>query len=71
MNHKLANTMKILFFLKKLKILHQERRGEVNTIVMEHFKSILFDKSGPANKQHAFYHLIYSEGLNLGDRRAG
>ena len=34
-------------------ILHQERRGHVNTIVMEHFNGILFHKSGPANKQHS------------------
>ena len=29
-----------------------ERRGPVKTIVMEHFNSILFYKSGPANKQY-------------------
>jgi hypothetical protein len=33
-------------------ILHQERRGQVKTIVMEHFNGILFHKSRPANKQH-------------------
>ena len=33
--------------LKKLDILHQERRGQVKIIVMEHFKSILFHKFGP------------------------
>ena len=62
MNHKLANAMKIwkgngntttlLFSLKGLEILHQERRGQVKTIVMEHFTGILFHKSRPANKQH-------------------
>ena len=62
MNHKLANGMKmwkgnknttnLLFSLKGLKIVHQERRGQVKTIVMEHFNGILFLKSGPANKQH-------------------
>ena len=31
--------------------LHHERRGQVKTIVMEHFNGILFHKSGPANKQ--------------------
>ena len=36
--------------LKGLEILHQERRGQVKTIVMEHFNSILFYKSRPANK---------------------
>ena len=59
MNHKLANGMKIwkgngntLFCLKGLEILHHERRGKVNTIMMEHLNSILFHKSGTANKQH-------------------
>ena len=62
MNHELANGMKmwkgnrnnttLLFSLKGLEILNQERRGQVNTIVMEHFNSILFHKSAPANKQH-------------------
>ena len=37
----LGNTTTLLIF-------HQERRGQVNTIVMEHFNSILFHKSGPA-----------------------
>ena len=60
--HKLANSMKIwkgygsttilLFSLKGLEILHQERRGQVKSMVLEHFNSILFHKSGPANKQH-------------------
>jgi hypothetical protein len=62
MNHKLANDMKmwtengntttLLFSLKRLEIVHQERRGQVKTIVMEHFNGILFHKSGSANKQH-------------------
>ena len=57
-NHKLANSMKmwkgngntttLLFSLKGLEIVHQERRGQVKTIVMEHFH-----KYGPANKQHS------------------
>ena len=42
----------IIIFLKGLEILHQERRGQVKTIVMEHFISILFHKFGAANKQH-------------------
>ena len=42
------------FPLKRLEILHQERRGQVNTIVMEHFNSILFHKSEPANKQQTY-----------------
>ena len=62
MNHKLANGMKmwkgngdittLLFSLKRLETVDQERRGQVKTIVMEHFNDILFHKSGPANKQH-------------------
>ena len=62
MNHKLTNGMKmwkgngntttLLFFLKRLKIVHQEGRGQVKTKVMEHFIGILFHKSGSANKQH-------------------
>jgi hypothetical protein len=62
MNHKLANgmnmwkgngnTTKLLFSLKGLDILHLVRRGQVNTIVMENFNRILFQKSRPANKQH-------------------
>jgi hypothetical protein len=55
MNHKLANginmwkgngnTTTLLFSLKGLEILHQEKRGEVNTIVMEHLNSILLHNS--------------------------
>jgi hypothetical protein len=62
MNHKLANGMKIwnangntttlLFSPKGLEILHQERRWLVDTLLMEHFESILSHKSGPINKQH-------------------
>ena len=71
MSHKLAKDMKtwkrngnniiLIFFLKGLDILHQERRGQVNIIVMDHFNSILFHKSGTANKQHTFQ-------LNKGER---
>ena len=62
MNNKLANGMKmwkgdgntatLLFSLKRLEIVHQERREQVKIIVMEHFNGILFHKSGTANKQH-------------------
>ena len=63
MSYKLANGMKmwkrygnttilLLFSLKGLEILHQEKRGQVKTMVMEYFNSILFHKSRPANKQH-------------------
>jgi hypothetical protein len=44
-----GNTTTILFSLNGLEVLHQERRGQVKTIIMEHFNSILFHKSGPAN----------------------
>ena len=64
MNHQLAKGMKMrkgngnniesLFSLIGLEILHQERRGQVNTKVMEHFNSIPFHKSGPANKQYTY-----------------
>ena len=47
-----GNTTKLLFSLIGLEILHQERRGKVKTIAMELFNSILFHKSGPANKQY-------------------
>ena len=42
----------LLFSLKGLEILGQERRGRLKTIVMEHFNSIFFHKSGSANKQY-------------------
>ena len=38
--------------LKELEILRQDKRVQVNTRVTEYFKSILFHKSGLANKQH-------------------
>jgi hypothetical protein len=51
MNHKLANSMKmwkgngntttLLLSLKRLEIVHQETRGQVKTIVMEHFNGIV------------------------------
>ena len=68
MNHKLANGMKIwkengnaatLFSLKGLEILH--KKGRVNIIVMEHFNSILFYKSGPANKQYSYQSINQQE----------
>ena len=68
MNHKLVNNVKmwkgnvntttLLFFLKGHGILPQERRGQVNTIVMEHFNSILSHKSRPANKQYTNHSLF-------------
>jgi hypothetical protein len=60
MNHKLVNGAKmwkgngntdtLLFFLKGLEILHQETKGQVKAIVMEHFNDILFHKSEPASE---------------------
>ena len=44
--------MTLLFSLEGLEILHQEIRGQVNTILVKHFNSILFHKFGPAAKQH-------------------
>ena len=62
MNHKLAKGKKVwkwkgetttlLFSLKELEILHQERREQMKTIVMKHFNGNLFHKFEPANKQH-------------------
>ena len=36
----------------RIEVLHQERRGQVKTIVIKHFNGILFHNSGPANKQN-------------------
>jgi hypothetical protein len=45
----------------------KERRGQVNTMLMEHFNNILFYKSGPANKQHINI-IINQYVVNLFDR---
>ena len=66
-----GTTNTLLFSLKGLHILYQERRKQVNTLVMEHFYNILLHKSGPVNKQHRLpmnqisqlyskFHTIYS-----------
>ena len=47
-----GNTTTLLLSLKGLAIL--ERRGQVNTIVMKVFNSILFKKSGHANMQYTY-----------------
>ena len=44
----------LLFSLKGLEILQQERRRQMSTIEMEHFNSNLFHKSGPGNKQNSY-----------------
>ena len=49
-----GNTTTILFSLKGLEILHQEKREQMDTIVMEHFKSFLFHNSGTTNKQNTY-----------------
>ena len=49
-----GNTSSLLFSLKGLEIIHQERREQVITIVIEYFNGILIHKSGPANKQHSY-----------------
>ena len=46
-----GNSTTLLFSLKELEILHQERSGQVNSIVTEH---LYFYKSRLANKQHTF-----------------
>ena len=46
------DTTTLLFPLKGLEIVHQERRAQVRTMVMGYFNVILFHKSGLANKQH-------------------
>jgi hypothetical protein len=68
MHNKLSNSMKmrkgngntttLLFSLKGLEILHQEGRGQVNTIVMEDYNGILFHKSRLANKQHTIHSVL-------------
>ena len=47
-----GNTTTLLFSLKGLEILHQERSRQMNITVKEQFNSILFQKSGPVKKQH-------------------
>ena len=64
MNHKLAKGMKIwkgikntttlLFSRKDLKFHTKKEANKWTPIVMEHFNSIPFNKSGPANKQHTY-----------------
>jgi hypothetical protein len=49
-----GNTTTLLFSLKGIEILHQEIRGQVNTVVIGHFKRFLFHKSEPANKQRRY-----------------
>ena len=56
-----GNTIILLFPLKGLEILSQERRGEVNTKLMEYFTSILFHESEPANKQYTYQSIYVSQ----------
>ena len=57
------------FSQKELEILYQRRRGQVKTIVMDHFNSIIFRKSGPAYKQHTNHSLAILKG-NKGKRKS-
>ena len=43
-----GNTTTLLFSQKGYGIIHQEIKGQVKTVVMEHLNG----KPGPANKQH-------------------
>ena len=54
-----GNATSLLFSLKGLGTLHQERRGQVKTIVMENFNCILLYKSGPANN-HSLICMVQS-----------
>ena len=56
-----GKTSTLLFSLKELKILHHEKKGHVNTIVMQHFNKITFHESGPANKQHTYQSINYAK----------
>ena len=42
-----GNITTLLFSLKRLEIVHQERRGQVKTKVIEHLNDILLHKFGP------------------------
>ena len=74
MNNKLTNSMKmwkengntttLLLSLKRLEIVHQERK-QVKTIVTEHFNGILFHKSGSSNKQHTNQTYIFGNYLRI------
>ena len=44
--------MLMAYFPEKTWNFTSKRRGQVNIIVIEHFKSNAFHKSGSANKQH-------------------
>jgi hypothetical protein len=54
------NSTTLLFYLKGLEILHQEKRGQVKNIIMEYLNGILYHKSGPANKQHTTRFIIFA-----------
>ena len=62
MNLNLANGInteilsRYYFSLKGLAILHQDRRGQVKTLIMEHFNGILFGKSAPAKNSIPISH---------------
>ena len=52
--HEDVERKRSIIFPERLEILHQEIRGQVKTMLIEYFNSILFYNSGPANKQHTY-----------------
>ena len=53
-----VNITKLLFCLKIIEILHQERRGQVNTTVIEHINPDLVTSSTPINQSMVIELLI-------------
>ena len=62
-----GNTTSLSFSLKVLEILPQERRGQLNSIMMEPYNNIPLYKFGPANKQHAYQSINPQLQVNLGE----
>ena len=55
------NITTLVFSLNDLEILHKERKRQVNTMVMQYLKSILFHESEPANEQHTYQSITSKE----------
>ena len=78
MNHQLANGIKMrkgngntatmLFSLNRLPILHQVRRVQVKTIVMEHLNGILFHNYGPGDKQNTNQSIVTIKSVDYFER---
>ena len=72
-----GNSVRLLFSLRGLVILHQERRGQVKTIVMEHFSGNLVHKSGSAELSdfreavHRSLAIYLTVNWNLGKHQLG